>query len=1008
MNLQNRRVLHRPNAAGSKGGIAARLVAAVAIATVVVASAGYYVVRMALTPEWVRGNVVPVLEAEVGRRIFFQDFSLSWRGIALKNVSLSEDPRFSDSGAPFAAVDRIVVGFDPLGVFARMLLIDYVRLEQPTVALIRRSDRDWNVSSLFPRPTPELRAAPAEEPAHGLVSDAPSKSWVRLVLTSVEIVAGEFRFMNIGARDDDVSVNVEDIESSVVVRDDGTTVEYLLEANLVASGVEDTALSLTGRFDSKRSTLSMHNRIGAIDANAAADLYQRIRSSDAADPNAATANVATPTVPRIVVDANTTVESVTFRGVRAEDMAIAMRRTDRRIEIDDLRAHIGEAAITAKGEADFGGETPTYAGKLQLEKLPVKDAVSLFELAGPIGQSSGTMTTVVEFAAKGKTFGEVFASAIGTDGGGKADGAYLKANLVVDLDAIDLTKTFAKNEADEDAETGTDAPFPETGELEIEADVSVGRVSIGERELAGVNVRGALKNGIVFVDQGEANFAKGNVLLRGHLTLLDPGPRFEGNLAVTDLDYQKLLGTTPAKPWIDTDGTITASLDFKGHGLDPEQAWKSMTAAYDGNEPEGYLRGRASVHLDALDLDRINAELSEEERQRRRIVDPRGLGPIPSGRLALDADLTVDKIRLWKLDYTDAVGKVSLKDELLEIKEITGTLADGDFKLAGNVELNHDGLRYEGRASLEGGQVQPFIDAYGKALFGVIGGVANATAEFSSAGCRKDPALESLAVNGYLAIQHGQVAESDTFERIAKATGVKQFKKLEMTECGGDITVENQVVSTKHMVLGGKDARLLIIGSVDFEKQLDAEVWLGFDQRIKRELFSTGILLPYVNDGSGWTYIPLEYSGSFENPDVTIPTKAYSSTMLNAPFAATERIVRTGSKLIPGGEKIVGAGIDTIRSILGGVGKLLTSNSQRAKAGAIGDGAPAPPEFVVASPTEPFANSAETDEAPAAGADTDENVSGANGIAFEPTEPSLKIEIEKTESSSTGEPDAAP
>jgi uncharacterized protein involved in outer membrane biogenesis len=146
MNLQNRRVLHRPNAAGSKGGIAARLVAAVAIATVVVASAGYYVVRMALTPEWVRGNVVPVLEAEVGRRIFFQDFSLSWRGIALKNVSLSEDPRFSDSGAPFAAVDRIVVGFDPLGVFARMLLIDYVRLEQPTVALIRRSDRDWNVS----------------------------------------------------------------------------------------------------------------------------------------------------------------------------------------------------------------------------------------------------------------------------------------------------------------------------------------------------------------------------------------------------------------------------------------------------------------------------------------------------------------------------------------------------------------------------------------------------------------------------------------------------------------------------------------------------------------------------------------------------------------------------------------------------------------------------------------------------------------------------------------------
>jgi hypothetical protein len=212
-----------------------------------------------------------------------------------------------------------------------------------------------------------------------------------------------------------------------------------------------------------------------------------------------------------------------------------------------------------------------------------------------------------------------------------------------------------------------------------------------------------------------------------------------------------------------------------------------------------------------------------------------------------------------------------------------------------------------------------------------VSGRGSAAFEFSLTGTKKASALDSLAVDGYIALHSGQVKESNLFDRIARSTGVDEFEELELTRCGGDIHIVNRRVSTERLVLGGTDARVLLVGSAGFDGTVNAEVWLGFSPDTQRNIFSRGILLPYVTDAKGWTYVPVVTRGTLKEPQITIADEAIVTTAIRAIPDATERIVREGSKLVPGGEAIVGGGIDAMKSILSGLGRVLQANSARAK-----------------------------------------------------------------------------
>jgi hypothetical protein len=93
--------------------------------------------------------------------------------------------------------------------------------------------------------------------------------------------------------------------------------------------------------------------------------------------------------------------------------------------------------------------------------------------------------------------------------------------------------------------------------------------------------------------------------------------------------------------------------------------------------------------------------------------------------------------------------------------------------------------------------------------------------------------------------------------------------------------------------------------------------------------------------------VPFVATGPVKEPRIETTPEAVRSTAIRAIPDATERIVRESSRLIPGGETIVGGSIDAVKSILGGLGRVLQSNSARAKGDPLDEsrqpGKPTPP-----------------------------------------------------------------
>jgi hypothetical protein len=77
--------------------------------------------------------------------------------------------------------------------------------------------------------------------------------------------------------------------------------------------------------------------------------------------------------------------------------------------------------------------------------------------------------------------------------------------------------------------------------------------------------------------------------------------------------------------------------------------------------------------------------------------------------------------------------------------------------------------------------------------------------------------------------------------------------------------------------------------------------------------------------------VPFTARGTLKDPQIETTPEAVRSTAIRAIPDAAERIVRESSKLVPGGEILVGGSIDAVKSILGGLGRVLQANSARAK-----------------------------------------------------------------------------
>ena len=394
--------------------------------------------------------------------------------------------------------------------------------------------------------------------------------------------------------------------------------------------------------------------------------------------------------------------------------------------------------------------------------------------------------------------------------------------------------------------------------------------------------------------------------------------RYSGKLLVRNAEWASVATAVFGPGWASQSGKLTADLGF-----------------------EGSLGNDLALAVE-LDLDRLDVVKAGEWRREWK-------GELPLRRDPREVPITVrgnfraGAIILPGLQFEQASGKVEYGGGVLRVYEAEADLYGGSLgDLTARVDFSprktdptpgtgsplEPGWKAAGK--LTGADIKLAVQHYLPPSWGTLEGVFNLEGSVSGTGTGEE-LLAGLRVDASLSVQRAGFRDSAFMKGLARKTGIASLAELEMVDSGGDFQVRDGRIHSPLAVFGNSASQLALRGSVGFDTSMDFDLWIGIGPGEKRELLSAGILMPYLKDTEGWTYVPVSVSGDFEDPGVSVHPRAIVSTVLNVIPDAAGRILAEGSdaaEILPGGKlagKVVKNGVDLATGLVAhGTGGLVS------------------------------------------------------------------------------------
>ncbi|MCF8036316.1 MAG: AsmA family protein, partial [Desulfobacteraceae bacterium] len=144
------------------------------------------VAKLFITPERIRRTVVPLAEKTLDRKVEIGDIRIRlFSGVSIKNLQV----RMRKGDKRFVSAESLVLRYQLLPLLKKQVVIDEVRLKNPTIHVIRNADGSFNFSDLLKNK--QETAAVAKEPVLAQAGNGPA---VNLLVSTVQISDGQLEF----------------------------------------------------------------------------------------------------------------------------------------------------------------------------------------------------------------------------------------------------------------------------------------------------------------------------------------------------------------------------------------------------------------------------------------------------------------------------------------------------------------------------------------------------------------------------------------------------------------------------------------------------------------------------------------------------------------------------------------------------------------------------------------------------------------------------------------------
>ncbi len=230
---------------------------------------------------------------------------------------------------------------------------------------------------------------------------------------------------------------------------------------------------------------------------------------------------------------------------------------------------------------------------------------------------------------------------------------------------------------------------------------------------------------------------------------------------------------------------------------------------------------------------------------------------------------------LWKgLTINDFLARYELRDNILRVARMDGTIGGGTFSNTAHIDLGKKGLVYQADIGLKGVQTDPLLTALTPRAAGSILGAMDLVLKLDGRGTRWDGISRSLSGEGNLLVNNGRLVSPGLVKGFGNLLQLPdlndiQFKNLVGTFRinSGKVRIESQMTSDSLKVFPQGDVGL------------DGALNLALDTRLSpalaKRVDAKGAVLGYLADSEGWARIPLLLHGTLAAPAFSLDPKGF-------------------------------------------------------------------------------------------------------------------------------------
>lgn len=168
-----------------------KVLSVVAVVLVVLAVALIVLANVLVTPERVKGTLLPLVEEHLNRKVELGDIEVSlFSGIEIHGLTIYEQ----DGSEVFVATDLVRLRYQLLPLLAMKVVVDEVRLEKPSIRVVRLKGGQFNFSDLMAAPDNQTsKSKPAVDQDF---AKAQSSTPLSLLVSNVLLQDGHLIFLD--------------------------------------------------------------------------------------------------------------------------------------------------------------------------------------------------------------------------------------------------------------------------------------------------------------------------------------------------------------------------------------------------------------------------------------------------------------------------------------------------------------------------------------------------------------------------------------------------------------------------------------------------------------------------------------------------------------------------------------------------------------------------------------------------------------------------------------------